>query len=140
MNEIESISMLNGINMSNPSVTLAYQEIVRRVSDIITQVPSKDMRRIIILPETNLYSHSLLSPLIMLKLSLDKQVISFAIDLELKDYLGREQYHSLFRVIYECTTLYPECLDQMEYWHTDFEEALDNPNAIELLIETNEGR
>ncbi|MEJ6980545.1 hypothetical protein WG906_08800 [Pedobacter sp. P351] len=140
MNEIESSFELNGYAMPNPLVEQAYYQIIRKVSDIISQVPSEDMRKHLIFGESNLYSHRLLSPLIMLRLSKDKEVISFAIDLELKSYLGRQQYHSLFRIIYECTQEFPDSLDQFEYWYNDYEEALNNPYAIKSLIEINEGR
>ena len=136
MNEIESISMLNGDSMPNPSVEFAYHQILKKVNDIISQVPLEQMRGTITLSETDLYSHSLLSPLIMLRLSMDKQIIGFAIDLELKDYLGRQPYHALFRIIYECTQQVPDCLDQFEYWYTDYEEALDNPYTTGPLIQT----
>ena len=140
MNEIESISMLNGDSTSHPSVEFAYYQILKKVNELISQVPSEQMRGTITLSETDLYSHSLLSPLIMLRLSKDKQIIGFAIDLELKDYLGRQPYHALFRIIYECTQQVPICLDQFEYWYTDYEEALDNPFTINSLIEIHEGR
>lgn len=140
MNKIENIFEINGDSMPNPLVEQAYYQIVRQVSNIISQVHSEDMRKHLIFVESNLYSHRLLSPLIMLRLSKDKQVIGFAIDLELKDYLGRHKYHSLFRIIYESTQEIPDCLDQFEYWYSDYEEALNNPYAIEALIEINEGR
>lgn len=136
MNENESISTLNGTPMPNQSVESTYHLIIEKISSVISQVPSEDMRKALVPPESDVYSHSLLSPLILLRLSKDKQMIGFAIDLELKDYLGRQQYHKLFRILYECTHLTQDCLDQFEYCYSEYEEALDNPYATESLIET----
>ena len=135
MIDFESNFLCEDMNLRGQEVKKAYHKIIEQILPIVDTAKSEIMRRCIIIENSNGYAHQFLSPLMHLRLTKDLQWIAFAKDLELKPYFGVHEYHNLYRIIFEATKRentsvnIEDCLDEYEYFYSDFEDALELPDA-----------
>jgi hypothetical protein len=119
-------------------VKKAYFQIIGEVAQLIKSFKTIHLESLIILSNQDDFKEQLLSPFIHLRLSNDLTKISFAIDLELSNFLGAVDYIKLIRIIFQKTSdekspvPIEDCLEQFEYFYSDFEEALEHESAIIL--------
>jgi hypothetical protein len=137
-----SVSSQNSISQDGNEYTCAvkkaYFQIIGEVSQLIKSFEISHLETLIVLSNQDSFKEQFLSPFIHIRLSNDLTKISFAIDLELSNFLGAIDYIKLIRVIFQETSrekssiLIEDCLEQVEYFYADFEDALVHENAIIL--------
>lgn len=129
-------SVCEYITARSTAVEEAYQYIIAKIIESLRSLKNPSMRAHIQFEQNDDFSSQFLSPIAFVKLSADHQTIYFAKDLELSSYLGMENYIKLNREFFratmkECTEIdIEDCLDEYQFWFSEFEEALLNPNAI----------
>jgi len=129
-------SVCDFITDRSAAVEQAYQQIISQIKKVLKSLENPLMQTHIQIEHTDDFSHQFLSLIAFVKLSSDHQTIHFAIDLELSDYLGMQDYIKLNREIFratmkEHTAIYIEdCLEEYQFWYSEFEEALAHTNAI----------
>jgi hypothetical protein len=131
-------SICNDGNEYTCAVKKAYFQIIGEVAQLIKSFKTIHLESLIILSNQDDFKEQLLSPFIHLRLSNDHTKISFAIDLELSNFLEAVDYIKLMRIIFQATSdekspvPIEDCLEQFEYFYSDFEEALEHESAIIL--------
>lgn len=129
-------SVCDYVTAHSAVVEQAYQQIVARIIECLRSIENPSMRLHIQIEQTDDFSHQFLSPIAYIKISSDYQTIYFAKDLELSSYLGMENYIKLNREFFRATMNentainIEDCLEEYQFWFSEFEDALLNPNAI----------
>ncbi len=124
------------ITARSAAVEEAYQHIITKIIESLRSLENPSMRTHIQIEQTDDFSYQFLSPIVYTKLSSDHQTIHFAKDLELSSYLGMENYIKLNREFFHATMKehtaidIEDCLEEYEFWFSEFEDALLHPNAI----------
>jgi hypothetical protein len=120
------------------AVKKAYFQIIGEIAQLIKSFKTIHLESIIVLSDQDNFKEQFLSPFIHIRLSDDLTKISFAIDLELSNFLGAIDYIRLIRIIFQATSkdrspiLIEDCIEQFEYLYSDFEEVLEHEDAIIL--------
>jgi hypothetical protein len=137
MSDSSQNSISNDGNEHTCAVKSAYFKIIREISQLIKSFKVSHLETIIILSNQGDFKEQFLSPFIHLRLSDDLTKISFAIDLELSEFLGAVDYIKLIRIIFQETSgdSIEDCLEQFEYFYSDYEEAIAQEDVNFLLEE-----
>ena len=136
MSNHEFHSVCDYVTARSTAVEQAYQQIITKIIESLRSLENPSMRTHIQIEQTDDFSHQFLSPIAYIKLSSDHQTIHFAKDLELSSYLGMERYIKLNREFFRATMKenteidIEDCLDEFQFWFSEFEDALLHPNAI----------
>lgn len=136
MSNHEFNSVCEYITARSTAVEQAYQQITITIIESLRSLENPSMRTHIQIEKTDDFLHQFLSPIAYIKLSVDHQTIYFAKDLELSSYLGMDGYIKLNREFFRATMKenteidIEDCLEEYQFWFSEFEDALLNPNAI----------
>lgn len=117
------------------TIQKAYERIIDQVIKVLRSLENQRVKTHVRIEDTDDFAHQFLSTIMHLKLSSDMQTISFAVDLELKSYLGSTAYTNLIRSVYRATMSeftdlnIEDCLQEYQYWYSEYETAMENPYA-----------